>query len=94
MSSLSKRAGAILLVPVYNEDPATVFGNAIAMLQDLGQGRQFDHFTLFILSDTQDPARAELEERAFLALRDHHPGGVEVVYRRRARNIGKKARKG
>ena len=79
-----------LLVPVYNEDPATVFGNAIAMLQDLGQGRQFDHFTLFILSDTQDAALAELEERAFHALRDRHPSGVEVFYRRRARNTDKK----
>ncbi|MEM0900581.1 MAG: glucans biosynthesis glucosyltransferase MdoH, partial [Pseudomonadota bacterium] len=79
-----------LLTPIYNEDPADVFGNAWAMLQDLSHGRQQDSFTLFILSDTKDPAIARLEEQAFFALQETVAPKINVFYRRRADNTDKK----
>ena len=75
-----------LLIPVYNEAPAEVFGNAWAMLQDLRDGPQHDEFTLFILSDTRDEAVAQQEERAYWALK----GAFDVHYRRRAENRDRK----
>jgi membrane glycosyltransferase len=84
------RMSVALLVPVYNEDPVEVFGNARAMLVDLG-GRSLAHdFTLFVLSDTQDAAIAEQERLAFARLADDAPVQVPVYYRRRARNTDKK----
>lgn len=79
-----------LLVPIYNEVPWDVFGNASAMLKDLAQGPQKDRFTLFILSDTRDPDLAAQELRAFWALRADAPRGIDVYYRRRAVNTDKK----
>ncbi|WP_425091050.1 glucans biosynthesis glucosyltransferase MdoH [Tropicimonas sp. S265A] len=79
-----------LLVPIYNEVPWDVFGNAAAMLGELAQGPRKDKFTLFILSDTRVPEIAEQERRAFEALRAKSPPGIEVFYRRRAQNTDKK----
>ncbi len=79
-----------LLVPIYNEDPAEVFGNAAAMLQELAQGRSEDTYTLFILSDTRDAATAAQEERLFWDLQARAPLGFDVYYRRRAENTDKK----
>lgn len=42
-----------LLVPVYNEVPWDVFGNATAMLADLHRRAGPHRYTLFILSDTR-----------------------------------------
>lgn len=79
-----------LLVPVYNEVPWDVFGNASAMLKELRQGPQKDRYTLFILSDTRDPKIAEQELRAYYALRADAPRGIDVYYRRRTLNTDKK----
>lgn len=79
-----------LLVPIYGEVPEDVFGNSAAMLQDLFSRRSVHRYSLFILSDTQDPVTADLEWRAFRALRAEAPDGMAVHYRRRTRNTGKK----
>lgn len=77
------RAGApqtvALLVPIYNEAPQEVFGNAAAMLAELDGGRSRDSYALFILSDTRDPAIAALEERAFWDLHARAPKSIEVT---------------
>ena len=78
-----------LLVPVYEEAPWDVFGNAAAMLESLAARRGGHRFTLYILSDTRDPARAAQEEAAFAALRARLPG-ASVWYRRRAENTDRK----
>lgn len=87
--ALPKRAAGpstiALLMPIYNETPWDVFGNAAAMLHALQSAPELDRYHLFILSDTQDPAIAELEERAFAAL-----GAHDAYYRRRAQNTDKK----
>ena len=79
-----------LLVPVYNETPWDVFGNAAAMLSDLTRQRGGHRYTLFVLSDTQDDAIAAQEWQAFEALRIAAPDQIAVHYRRRAQNTDKK----
>ncbi len=79
-----------LLIPVYNESPADVFGNAAAMLADLQRQRTDNRFALFILSDTRSAQIAEQEWRAFQWLRDAAPAQTPVFYRRRAENTDKK----
>ena len=79
-----------LLMPVYNETPWDVFGNASAMLQELAANSGGNAFSLFILSDTRDPKIALQEERAFMALSSEQHDGVSVHYRRRAQNTDKK----
>ena len=79
-----------LLVPVYNEAPASVFGNAAAMLHDLATRAGPHRYTMFILSDTRDAAIAALEWRAFADLKAHAPRGIAIHYRRREMNHDKK----
>ncbi len=74
-----------LLVPVYNEAPAEVFGNAAAMIAGLRNAKTPHRYTLFILSDTRDEAIAAQESRAILALKASFPK-ARVHYRRRAQN--------
>ncbi|MEO0938123.1 MAG: glucans biosynthesis glucosyltransferase MdoH [Pseudomonadota bacterium] len=75
-----------LLVPIYNENAWDVFGNAAAMLGDLAHVGGAHRYTLFVLSDTSDPAIAAAEEDALAALRETH----NVHYRRRLENTDKK----
>jgi membrane glycosyltransferase len=77
-----------LLVPVYNEVPWDVFGNAAAMLDDLAARNGPHRYTLFVLSDTRDEDIAMQEWQAFQQLRPKSP--YPVHYRRRATNSDKK----
>lgn len=79
-----------LLVPVYNEVPWDVFGNAAAMLDDLARRKGAHRYALFVLSDTKDDAIAAQEWQAFQTLRQATPKGFNVYYRRRADNTDKK----
>jgi membrane glycosyltransferase len=78
-----------MLLPIHEEDPALVFGNAAAMLDELARQPLYraggkHGFALFILSDTRTLDRVADEERAAEALRRMAPAGFEVHYRRRA----------
>lgn len=79
-----------LLVPIYNEVPQNVFGNAVAMLDDLAARQGPHRYSLFILSDTRDDAIAAREWQAFEDLRRTAPDGFAVHYRRRSTNTDKK----
>ena len=79
-----------LVVPVYNEEAADVFGNACAMMMALREAGTAHRFDLYILSDTQDAAIALAERRAFARLRRVLPPDCAVWYRRRADNSGRK----
>lgn len=79
-----------LLMPIYNEVPSDVFGNASAMLDDLARRASLHRFTLFVLSDTRDDAIAQEELTAFAALTASAPDQFAVHYRRRATNSDKK----
>ncbi|MEL7259747.1 MAG: glucans biosynthesis glucosyltransferase MdoH [Pseudomonadota bacterium] len=79
-----------LLVPIYNEVPSDVFGNAAAMLADLVRQKGGHRYTLFILSDTRDDAIALQEWQAFESLQRSAPAAIAVHYRRRTDNTDKK----
>ncbi|NNK77386.1 MAG: glucans biosynthesis glucosyltransferase MdoH [Litoreibacter sp.] len=89
-STVSSPISVALLVPVYNEAPADVFGNACAMLEDLDRREQPHAFTLFILSDTRDEAIAAEELRAYASLRARLPERIRLHYRRRPDNTDRK----
>ncbi len=79
-----------LLMPVYNEVPWNVLGNARTMLEDLrAQGGQH-HYAMFILSDTRDPEIAAQEQASIEALRTTLAPGLELYYRRREQNTDRK----
>ncbi|CAN0451160.1 unnamed protein product, partial [Ectocarpus fasciculatus] len=79
-----------LLVPIYNEVPSDVFGNATAMLDDLARRSSAHRYTLFILSDTRDAQIAQEELQAYAALAAAAPQSIAVHYRRRDTNLDKK----
>lgn len=79
-----------LLVPIYNEVPADVFGNAAAMIAALNAQNASHRYALFILSDTRCDVTAEQEMRALQALQATAPDGINVFYRRRDDNIDRK----
>ena len=79
-----------LLMPIYNESPSEVFGNAAAMLADLTANRGQHSFDLFVLSDSRDEAIAAAEWQAYQALKSAAPQEMSVFYRRRDDNTDKK----
>ena len=85
-----KAIDVALLVPVYNEVPWDVFGNAAAMLEDLARRKGPHRYTLFVLSDTRDDTIAAQEWQAFETLKRDTPAGINVHYRRRPDNTDKK----
>ena len=78
-----------LLMPAYNESPARIMAALEAMHGELARLGALDMFDFFILSDTTDPDAWIAEEAAFLTLRSRVGG--QVFYRRRARNVERKA---
>ncbi|MEM8823894.1 MAG: glucans biosynthesis glucosyltransferase MdoH, partial [Pseudomonadota bacterium] len=78
-----------LLVPVHEEAPWDVFGNAAAMMEALGRQSGCHRFSLYILSDTRSPDRAAQEEAAYSALRMRLPE-ARIWYRRRVENTDRK----
>ncbi|HTH98613.1 MAG TPA: glucans biosynthesis glucosyltransferase MdoH, partial [Stellaceae bacterium] len=85
------RRKTALVMPIYNEDTERVLAGIEATLSGLGQFAEREHFELFILSDTRNAAIAERESRLMGALAIKGCHGVKVHYRRRARNVGRKA---
>ena len=79
-----------LLIPIHNEAPADVFGNAAALLADLRDRPEARRFSLFILSDTRDADIAAVEWRAFEILRMEQGDVFDIFYRRRAKNTDRK----
>ncbi|EEE36902.1 glucans biosynthesis glucosyltransferase H [Rhodobacteraceae bacterium KLH11] len=79
-----------LLMPVYNEVPWFVLGNARTMLEELRARGGQHHYAMFILSDTRDPDIAAQEQASIEALRTTLAPGLELYYRRRAQNTDRK----
>jgi membrane glycosyltransferase len=73
-----------ILLPMYGEAAEETVGNAVRLLAALpSRGRH--SFSLQVLSDTRDPAKARLEEAAIATARRLHPT-LTIRYRRRAEN--------
>ncbi len=80
-----------ILMPVYNEDTASVFAGVRAITEDLRRRGASQIFDFFVLSDTTNPDIWLEEERAWARLVTDRPGGVRVFYRHRPQNVSRKA---
>lgn len=87
-SSLPRMA---ILMPVYNETPASVFANVQAMIESLATTPHAADFDLFVLSDTTNPDIWLEEERMWGRLCQRLTGPTNVFYRRRPKNTARKA---
>ncbi|KAJ56222.1 glucosyl transferase family 2 [Actibacterium mucosum KCTC 23349] len=88
--NVHRRMSTAILVPVYNETPREVFGNAAAMLQDLMRADPQGDYRFYILSDTQDEEATQAEAEGFAWLYARAPAAIPVHYRRRVPNIDRK----
>lgn len=79
-----------LLMPVFNEVPSYVLGNARSMLEELRARGGAHEYHLFILSDTQDEALVRHEQASVRALQSSLSPELKLYYRRRARNTDRK----
>lgn len=80
-----------IVMAMYHEDPARVCANLQAIWESVaatGQGRAFD---IYMLSDSVDPDAWVAEEMAWHALARRLGPEARVFYRRRRKNIAKKA---
>ena len=82
-----ERPRTALLVPVYNEPSSAIAAAVRIMAEALDPS---DGVTVFVLSDTQQPALVATEAMMFPAYAVSR-SGVAVHYRRRTANIGRKA---
>lgn len=80
-----------ILVPIYNEDPIATFARIAAMNRSLVALGIEERFHFVILSDTQVLETAAQEAVWFNQLIDEPKGHDRIFYRRRERNIGRKA---
>ncbi len=85
------RIRTALVMPVYNEDPASTGAALLAMAEGLIRDGNGADFEIFVLSDTNDPDVWTKETAAFAALRAAVGERMSVWYRRRWRNTGRKA---
>ena len=80
-----------IVMPIYNEDPASVFSGIQAIYESLeatGRGASFD---FYILSDTTDEEKWLAEELAWSKLQERIGGASRVFYRHRPKNTSRKA---
>jgi len=87
----ASRSQTAVLMPIYNESPGSVFAGVQAMLRSLLATGHEEHFDFFVLSDTTDPDIWLEEERTWARLVAEHGSQPRVFYRRRPRNISRKA---
>lgn len=87
--SLDTRTAVIM--PIYNEAPARVYGAMQAMAEDVLKTGLARHFDFIFLSDTTDPSIWVAEERAFYALRERISPEIKLFYRHRSKNTARKA---
>ncbi|MFA3918307.1 glucans biosynthesis glucosyltransferase MdoH [Ruegeria hyattellae] len=79
-----------LLMPVFNEVPWYVLGNARTMLEELKARGGAHHYAMFILSDTRNDAIAAQEQASIEALRTTLAPDLDLYYRRRVQNTDRK----
>jgi len=80
-----------ILMPIYNEDPASTFARVAAVSASLARIGAAAAFDIFILSDTQSLEAAAREALWLERLLTDSPGREQIFYRRRAQNSGRKA---
>ncbi|MBN2629908.1 MAG: glucans biosynthesis glucosyltransferase MdoH [Rhodobacteraceae bacterium] len=85
------RGKTVVIVPVYNEDPVATFARIAAMDDSLRATGSAAHVDFAVLSDTRDDAIAAAERMWFGRLLAEQNGLGRMFYRRREKNIGRKA---
>jgi len=85
------REKTAVVMPIYNETPARVFAALQTIFEDVQATGLAQHFDWFFLSDTTNPDVWIAEERAFIAIRRRLGPNARIFYRRREKNIGRKA---
>ncbi len=81
----------VLIMPIYNEDAASVCAALAAMGEDLNRLGLQKKFEIFVLSDTNRPDIIPHEIAAVEYLQEHLRGTMPVWYTRREQNTDKKA---
>jgi membrane glycosyltransferase len=86
-------ARTAIIMPICNEDVATVFAGLRATIESLARENALDAFDVFVLSDSNDPATIAAERAAWADLRaTMGPQGCRLFYRvrkvRRKRKAG------
>jgi membrane glycosyltransferase len=87
---LGEDARTALVMPIHNEDPKRVFAGLQAMCEDLLSTGAHAAFDVYILSDTRDPDIWVEEEMRWQRLSQTLGGRLNVYYRNRTRNSGRK----
>lgn len=90
-SDLDESSRTALVMPIYREDPSSVFAGLRAILQSVREHGSARWFDVFVLSDTTDPDVWLAEERAWAKLLAELPSDSRVFYRHRAKNTSRKA---
>jgi membrane glycosyltransferase len=80
-----------LVMPVYNESPARTIGALEAMAEEIVALGEGDRFEIFVCSDTTDQTAWIEEEVAIDRLRRRLGPKMAVWYRRRYKNVARKA---
>ena len=80
-----------LVMPVYNEHPASTFAALQAMAEALVAEGSAPHFEIFVLSDTTIAETWLAETAAYQRLRNALGSSIAAWYRRRYRNTARKA---
>lgn len=79
-----------LLMPIYNELPWYVLGNARSILEELRDSSAHS-YSLYVLSDTSDDDIAGAERDSVRALRAALGCDIAIYYRRRTKNTDRKS---
>ncbi|HEY8162834.1 MAG TPA: glucans biosynthesis glucosyltransferase MdoH [Methylocystis sp.] len=85
------REKTAVVMPIYNEAPSRVFAALQAIYEDVQATGLGERFEWFFLSDTTNPDIWIAEERAFIAIRRRLGPNARIYYRRREKNVGRKA---
>jgi membrane glycosyltransferase len=80
-----------VVMPIHNEDPASVFANVQATYESLAATGRLDSFDFYVLSDSTRAEAWVAEELAWADLCRRVGGQGRIFYRRRSDNTGKKA---
>ena len=84
-------ATTAVVMPVYNEDTETVFGNIRAVYDSLRERGELDLYDFYILSDSTNPAKAVEESMAWADLCRQTNGFGKLHYRRRKLPVNRKS---
>jgi len=86
---LTRRTAVVM--PIYNEDPQQAFGRVVATYRSVLATGEMASFDFFVLSDTTDDEIGHRELQFWMSLRQDLGAERRLFYRRRPRNIGRKA---